>query len=653
MDIETADLAEGVMGLPFRGLFAVNPHPLWVYDQATLRFLAVNDAAVMRYGYSRDEFLTMTVADIRPPDERARLRAALPVDYHEGAAGQWTHVKADGSLLVVEIFIQRISFGDRAAILGMPVDITARVAATAALHENERRLKAVADNIPGIVFQRLRTPSGVITHPYFSPAALEILDLTAEQAADSHNVLAAIHPDDRAESLRLVEQSATDLSPWAHEFRICRRNGDLRWLNGRAAVRRQPDGSVLWDGIMMDVTDRKRAELALLERGLALRQSREHLARAQKIAHVGSIEVDFRDDSWRWSDETYAMYGLDKDLVTPSVSAMLEIVHPDDRGMVSRGIASARRGDLLGPVEFRVVRSSGEVRVLYRQGELIRDERGTVIGAIATEKDVTELRATERQKDALQRQLWHLQRMEGLGTFAGGIAHDLNSTLVPVIAMAEFVQRGLPADSPARGHLDLIRQAGEHARDLLSQLLAFSRQGQSDMAPLDLADFLRHSMSLVRAAVPRGIQVVERIAEVPPIVGDRQQLHRVLLNLVANAAQAIGDQPGAITIELARGVPDDVDPDHAAERPGVRLSIIDTGCGMDEPTLRRVFEPFFTTKPVGEGTGLGLSVVHGIVVNHHGRIVLDSEVGRGTRIDVYLPLTQPAHVGLTPQELHA
>jgi signal transduction histidine kinase len=302
------------------------------------------------------------------------------------------------------------------------------------------------------------------------------------------------------------------------------------------------------------------------------------------------------------------------------------------------------------PIEYRIVRPSGEIRVLYREAELIRDDRGNVIGAIATEKDVTELRAAERQKEALQRQLWHLQRMEGLGTLAGGIAHDLNSTLVPVVAMAEFVQRNLPADSRAREQLELIRQAGVHARHLLSQLLAFSRRDQPDMRPLDLASLLRDAMGLLRASVPDRIRIEQRLAEVPAILADGGQLHQVLLNLVTNAAQAIGDRPGTITIELAEGVPPDVDAACTAERPGVRLSVIDTGCGMDELTTRRVFEPFFTTKGVGEGTGLGLSVVHGIVVGHHGRITLESEFGRGTRFDIYLPVARPHELAETRQE---
>lgn len=641
---QIAEISELVMEVPFRQFFGSNPQPMWIYDRISLQFLAVNDAAVARYGYSRERFLSMTLADIRPPEDRDSLRAAQHRLPHEGSAGIWRHLKADGSVILVEAIVHQIVAGGRPAVLGTPIDVSVRMQAINALRASEQRLRAITDNIPGIVFQRLRTPSGEVSHPYFSAAALEILDLTAEEAADLKYVTAAIHPDDRAALVRSVDQSAADLSIWSHQFRVRNRNGQVRWLHGRGTPRRLPTGDTLWDGIMMDLTDQKRAEQALEEREAELRLSREHLALAQHVAAIGSSEVDFRTGIWRWSDECCQIYGIDKASLSPMENFKLQLIHPDDRALYDHGFAAASRGEQPAPIEYRIVRPSGETRILYREAELLRDETGELTGAIATEKDITELRAAERQKEALQRQLWHLQRMEGLGTLAGGIAHDLNSTLVPVVAIAEFVRRGLPPDSPARAQLELIRDAGEHASELLGQLLTFSRRDVPERRPLDLASFLRHNLRLVCASVPGLVRVDARIADVPPVLADSGQIRQVLLNLVANAAQAIGDKAGTITIELAEGVPSDASAADAVARPGIRLSVVDTGCGMDDATQRRIFEPFFTTKSVGEGTGLGLSVVHGIVVSHHGRITVSSRPGLGARFDIYFPVPDPAEI---------
>jgi PAS domain S-box-containing protein len=251
-------------------------------------------------------------------------------------------------------------------------------------------------------------------------------------------------------------------------------------------------------------------------------------------------------------------------------------------------------------------------------------------GRVGLWTDVTAIKRAEAERRALEAQLHHSQRLEALGTLAGGAAHEINNALVPVIGLSKLMAGKQPEGSRERRNLDLILVGAERSRDLVKQIVAFSRKEEErTKQSVDLAAVLREALQLMRATVRTSIHLVEDIAETPAIIGDPSQLQQVIVNIIANAAQAIGRATGSITVTLRR----------EADGPHLRLSITDTGCGMDETTLKRVFEPFFTTKPVGEGTGLGLSVAHGIVKAHGGRIEATSTPGKGSRFDIVLPVS--------------
>jgi signal transduction histidine kinase len=238
----------------------------------------------------------------------------------------------------------------------------------------------------------------------------------------------------------------------------------------------------------------------------------------------------------------------------------------------------------------------------------------------------------------LEAQLHHSQKLESLGTLAGGIAHDLNNTLVPIVALGKMAMKRLPDGSREQANMVTIQRAGERARDLVQQILAFSRKDAPKRELVDFAALLRDSLRMSRASLPATIRLEEVIDTVPLVYGDPSQLHQVVINLLVNAGQAIGASMGTITVLLA--VDAEAAPSHQSAdppRPMLRLAVRDTGCGMDDATMQRVFEPFFTTKPVGEGTGLGLSVVHGIVTQHGGRMTVESRFGQGTCVTAYLP----------------
>jgi signal transduction histidine kinase len=241
------------------------------------------------------------------------------------------------------------------------------------------------------------------------------------------------------------------------------------------------------------------------------------------------------------------------------------------------------------------------------------------------------LRAANAFSDLRARQ--HSQKLEALGMLAGGIAHDLNNALVPIMALSKITARQVAPRSKAQENLETIFRASQQARDMVKRVLAFSRNDITARKNIRLNEVVDEALKLLRATIPPSIEIEARLAEAPPIHADASQIHQVLTNLVSNAAAAIGNHQGRITITLGVAA-GSICP---AE---LRLSVADTGAGMDPATQSRIFQPFFTTKDVGEGTGLGLSVVHGIVLGHNGHIEFKSEPGKGTRFDVYFPLAE-------------
>ena len=266
---------------------------------------------------------------------------------------------------------------------------------------------------------------------------------------------------------------------------------------------------------------------------------------------------------------------------------------------------------------------------------------------ISTLADISERKRAEWRHSELETQLRESQKMQAIGTLAGGIAHDFNNALATILGNTELARQDSAHNPPALESLEEIRKAGTRARNLVRQILSFSRRQPAERKPVDLAPVVIEAAHLLRATLPARLNLEAHCDEVPLVLADTSQIEQVLINLVTNAMQAIHSGPGRIGIRLDAVIPDATPAGvrlalealhpHASKRV-VRITVCDNGPGMDADTTARIFEPFFTTKPVGEGTGLGLSVVHGIVQGHGGAITVDSEPGNGTTFTVYLPV---------------
>jgi hypothetical protein len=287
----------------------------------------------------------------------------------------------------------------------------------------------------------------------------------------------------------------------------------------------------------------------------------------------------------------------------------------------------------------------------------ILDSAGQVIGEVIVFRDVTERRQAEEERQSLKSRLHQAQKLEAIGTLAGGIAHDFNNILAAILGYTELALEELPQNSSSPKHLRHVLNAVHRAKDLIGQILVFSRQGEAHARePVFVAPVVKEALRLLRATLPTTIEIRQNISREPHMVlGDPSQLHQIILNLCANAAHAMRESGGVLEITLGRIELDAASVgEYQGLRPGsfVKLTVSDTGQGMDSATLDRIFEPYFTTKRFGEGSGLGLAVVHGIVRRHEGDISVRSEPGKGATFEILLPgiADSPKHmqVGLSP-----
>jgi PAS domain S-box-containing protein len=283
----------------------------------------------------------------------------------------------------------------------------------------------------------------------------------------------------------------------------------------------------------------------------------------------------------------------------------------------------------------------------------LKDDNARIAHFVIICRDVTDERAAETERERLEATLRQALKMEAVGTLAGGIAHDFNNVLLPMMMLTQLTLNRLPPDSRERLDLGRVLAAQRRAKALVGQILAFSRGSSAEYVEVDMAAICRETLHLLRATLPATVTLVEQLGEVGHVRADPTQLQQVLMNLCSNAAQAMPSGKGTVTVRLDEAALDAGElPDGL--RPGrhCRLVVSDDGSGIPPGIVERIFDPFFTTKEVGVGTGLGLSVVHGIVTAHHGAIVVTTEIGRGTAFTILLPL-EPAEIRIAPRRVTA
>ncbi len=387
--------------------------------------------------------------------------------------------------------------------------------------------------------------------------------------------------------------------------------------------------------IFEDITDRKQAEKAL-------RQAYNIINRSPTVVFVWK-----NAEGWPVefvSDNVVGLFGHTAEEFTSGKVSYAMTVHPDDLKRVAQEVTTYSKEEdrkEFSHDPYRIITKNGEIKWLEDMTSIRRDEKGDITHYEGIVLDISDKKQAEIEKGRLQSQLQQSQKMEAVGTMAGGIAHDFNNILAIILGNAELASADAPDSNPASESLREIHRASIRAKDMVRQLLVFSRKTDEDSKPLNIAPIITESMKMLRSSIPTSVEFKQHISDDSySVMGDAAQINQIVMNLVINAADAMSEGGGLLEVTLEKII---LQEEKAcfdwvlSPGPYVRLRMRDTGEGIEPEIMKRIFDPYFTTKEVGKGTGMGLSVIHGIVKRHGGGILVESERGKGTVFEIYFP----------------
>jgi PAS domain S-box-containing protein len=506
------------------------------------------------------------------------------------------------------------------------------------IRERERQLFTLMSNLPGMVYRCRNDMDWTIE--FISQGSLALTGYASEILLNndrmSFNDL--IHPDDQPWVSDEIRDHLSRKEPYQVVYRLKTAEGRFKWvLNHGQGVFSSQEELLALEGFMNDITEPKRAEEIL-------QTSERRYSQAISGTSDAIWEWDLDSNKTFYSPRWYEMLGYSDSMFDMNFDTWEDLCHSEDvQPTIDRIQQALSEPESKGyEVEFRMRAKAGDWRWILGRGKVVkRDYKGRPLILSGTNTDITDRLRAEEEKEKLQAQLRQAQKMEAIGTLAGGIAHDFNNLLTVIIGCTELGLMNLSVEDPTRQHLIQVQQAGKLAADLVQQILSFSRQTEQEPNLIQPAVIVKEALKMLRASVPTTIQIQQDIErDQGTILADPTNFHQILMNLCTNAAHAMGEKGGVLKITLGKVQVEVDEADHYPElNPGpyIKLSVSDTGHGIEPKVLDHIFDPYFTTKKLGEGTGLGLAVVFGIVKSYQGDIKVRSELGKGSTFEVLLP----------------
>lgn len=561
------------------------------------------------------------------PDDAAEMYAHV-ADFLSGKSTEAT-VEArvsdpDGSLRWMLVHTNVVSPpGERPVrLIGTTRDITEQKEAELALRQSERRYALAANYGNTTVWEA--TPE----RNEFVAAGESVMLPLDEDVRTSNRFFErfeAFHPEDRAKMHSLVQDLLEgEVADGTIEVRVPVQGGSMRWMRLHTNVVSPPgEKPVRLVGTTRDITDEREAESAL-------RRSESQLARAQETAGLGSWELDLKTLQMTWSDELLRIHDLDLALGAPELDEGYGFIHPQDQDTFGRQFDQAVKEGISVNADYRAVTKAGHEKILHCTAEAEFDASGKPIRLFGTTQDITEIRATERQ-------LQQAQKMESVGQLSAGVAHDFNNLLAIIIGNLEILGDVTHEETELGSLVGEARAAASRGADLTKRLLAFSSLQTLFPRPTNVGSLLNDLSELIRRTIGPKVEVaVDQAADLWVARVDSAQLESAILNLAINARDAMLDG-GTLTIRTRNVVANGDDGEELLEADCVCIEIGDTGKGMAPELVDRAVEPFFTTKQLGEGSGLGLSMVYGFIRQSGGDFQIKSELGVGTTVRLLLP----------------
>ncbi|GIW13304.1 MAG: hypothetical protein KatS3mg062_0743 [Tepidiforma sp.] len=603
-----------------------------------------NRGAELTFGYTADEVLGRTSAFLFEPDQqglrdqiRARVLAGENIEDMERA---WRRKDGTSVILSTSYFPLRDPAGAIVGIGSVARDVTERVRDRAALAESEARFRNLADSAPIMIWTA--RPDGLVD--YMSRACFEFTGAGPELLGNGWQQV--IHHDDLPRVLEDFREALEHPAPSSIRYRLRHRSGTYRWVHEHSTPRFDEHGQFMGQvGVVLDVHDTVTAEEALRQSEARLRQLLDAVSAAVWVSDgANALFVNAEMERLTgYPREQLQQPGFLASLIEPAdIPVMLEHFHRRQAGL-----------EQVSRFTIRIRTASEQVRHLRVAASpfTFDGRQATLLSAL----DTTDLVRADEERRRLDLQMQQTQKLESLGVLAGGIAHDFNNLLVAILGNAGLALMELPPESPARQTVLDIETAAQRAAELTRQMLAYSGKGKFVIERLNLSRVVEEMAHLLEVSVSKRAVLKYRFApDLPAIEGDATQLRQVIMNLITNASDAIGDRSGVISISTglmhadAAYLKTAYMDDDLPEGDYVYLEVADTGVGMDEETAARIFDPFFTTKFTGRG--LGLAAVLGIVRSHRGAIKLYTEPGRGTTFKILFPAAGAAPAVALAQE---
>lgn len=576
-----------------------------------------NGAAEQMFGCSADEATGRPLDRFLPERFRETHRDHIRAFGQSGVTtrkmgklGTVKGLRSNGEEFPIEASISHIAVEKRNFFTVILRDITERKQAEEAIREGERKLATLIGNLPGFVYRCQSNRDW--SFEYVSEGVCDLTGYTTEEYLVQRSISygTTMHPDDRERVWREVQAALEEHRPFEMTYRILTRSGEVKWVWERGEGIYITEGPLDYvEGFVTDVTERKRAEQLL-------RQSEESYRRLIAFSPY-AILVNRGDRIVFANDQAIKLFGavraneiLDKSL--------LELIHPDHHAVVRERIHELLEGRQAVPVsEDKIVRLDGMTIDVEVSATRFTDEGGPAI--LVMLRDVSE-------RKRLQEQLRRTERIAELGTLASGMAHEIGTPMNVILGRAEYLMDRVTEEPIKKGLHTIVTQV-ERITKVMNQLLSFARRKPPERCPLDLQKVIEDSVEMFHERLARNrIHVqMELEASCPMVLADADHMGQVAINLIMNALHAMPDG-GTLYVGL---VP---------VQQMAQLTIADTGHGMPQDVVKKIFEPFFTTKEFGKGTGLGLTVVKGIIEEHQGSITVESEEGKGTTFKVLLPV---------------
>ncbi len=608
------------------------------------RFINVNPSLARLGGFSSPEEMIASVNDIaqdlyvNPDDRRAIGRMLAGGGTVEGYEAAFQRKDKRKVWLSMNIHAVRDEKGGLRYYEGTCIDITERKRAEMALRDSEEQYRTLFENATEGICRltsegRFLSVNTALARALGFGSPRELI----ESGRNGEEFVA--HPEDLSVWVNMLERSDT---VEGYEFEFQRRDKSRGWCSVNVHTVRDPQGAVLYyDAISTDITERKKAEEAL-------RKSEERYRLVADNIHdmISVYDLDFNFVYTSPSVERIAGYRPQDMLGTPA----LDIIIGESKQKIQDIMSEIRQliavRDPILPskswtVELKRVIKNGTTIWTESNISVMLDGRGQPYGILSVTRDINERKLAEEQAAFYREHLQRSQKLEAIGTLASGIAHDFNNILSVIIGFSELIRDDPATAERQREMIAEVLKAGERAKDLVRQILTFSRQVEVSLCPLDIHLIVKEALKLLRATIPSTIDIVQNInPRTGSVLADPTHIHQVVMNLCTNAYHAMQDGGGTLKVALdAMILGHEAASRHPDLQPGeyVKLSVHDTGCGMDETTVRRIFEPFFSTKEKTRGAGLGLAITHGIVKKMGGAIVVSSTPGAGSTFEVFLP----------------